>query len=88
MRKKFTKEIPFTAFKVSRMIMIEGKPVVDELGKEILVGDYTPEKAKKEMIKKYKNDTIMLYNFENKVETFEMSIDTFLEYATLKEDDK
>lgn len=85
MRKMMSKEVAFTYILASEIVVQDGKPVAVQLPPVTLLGAVSPEKAQKEMNKRYKGKQPHIYSLEVVNETFEMAVEDFIKYATKKE---
>lgn len=84
MRKTMQKEVTKTTVKVAKMGIDEnGLPKAEQLPETILIGNVTLEKAQKEVAKLYQFP-VVVFGVEATTETYEMNVEDFIKYATLK----
>jgi len=84
MRKMMTKEVTTTTVQVAKLEMVDGSPTITQLPEEKLMGNVTLEKAQKELTKKHGQVTVL--GLQANTETYELSVELFLSYATIKAD--
>ena len=85
MRKMMTREITKTTIKVAKLEMVEGEVKTVVLPDEIMLGNIRLERAQREMNKKYGEPVTVLQVIPETI-TYEMPVETFIEYATVKEE--
>lgn len=84
MRKKMTKEITHTTVLVAKIGQdVNGLPVAEHLPELVLIGNVSAEKAQKAASKKYGSNA-SVFKVEATTETYEMDVEDFLKYATIK----
>lgn len=84
MRKMMTKEVTTTTFKIAKIEIQDGEPVIVELPSETLLGNVSMEKAQREINKKYGYPVTILSLTANTL-IYEMPVEEFIKIATLKE---
>lgn len=84
MRKMMTKEVTTTTFKIAKIEIQDGEPVIVELPSETLLGNVSMEKAQREINKKYGYPVTILSLSANTL-IYEMPVEEFIKIATLKE---
>ena len=82
MRRMMTKEVTTTTVQIAKLVMVEGSPIIENLPEEKLLGNVTLEKAQKDLNKKHGQVTVM--GIQADTQTYEMSVEEFLQHATLK----
>jgi hypothetical protein len=83
MRKTMSKEITTTTLKLGKIKVLDGTPIVEQLPDETLIG--TPnDKLIGRMMSKKHGAGITVYSKEVNKLVYEMSIDDFIKYGTLK----
>lgn len=83
-RKMMSKEVTKTTVKAGKIEMENGIPNVVELPKEIIIGNVSLERAQKELNKKY-GEPITIFEVQPDTTTYELSVEKFLEIASVKE---
>lgn len=83
MRKTLTKEITSTTVRIAKMVITDGQPTAEQLPDEVLLGNLDQEKAQKEITKKH-GAGVTVFGVEADTKVYEMSVEKFLEHATLK----
>jgi len=84
MRKTMTREITKTTVELGKIKMVDGNPKVEQLPTETMLGNVSMEKAQKKLNKKY-NEPVTIFSVEANTTTYEMPVETFMQYATVKE---
>jgi hypothetical protein len=85
MRKMMTKEVTTTKIKIAQLTMVEGQPQAVSMPDEIVLGNVTLEKAQSLVSKKH-GQGVTVFSVEADTKTYEMSVEDFIEYAALKEE--
>lgn len=83
-RKMMTKEVTKTIVKLAIMELVDGRPVARELEDETILGNVSQESAQKTLNKKH-GQPVTVFGVEADTTTYEMPVETFLQYATVKE---
>jgi hypothetical protein len=83
MRKTMSKEITTTTLKLGKINVVEGVPVVEQLPDETLLGEPNERNIGKHIYKKY-GSGVTIYHKEVKKLMYEMDVEDFIKYATLK----
>lgn len=81
-----SKEVTVTTCKVAEMGIKDGKPVVVDLGEASFLGNLSQAKLLKEA-KKRQGHSVMVYDVTHETNVYEMEVEEFMKYATLKTDD-
>lgn len=84
MRKVMTKEVTTTTLKVAKMEMVDGSPKATTLEDEVLLGNVSPEKAQKEITKKYGHG-VTVFEVIPETKVYELPVEEFLAIASVKE---
>lgn len=80
-----TKEVTFTNCKVAKIEMKDGAPTITKLPDFRKLGNFTEEKALK-VIQKFE-PTATVYDYNLETVTYEMPVEEFIKYATIKTTD-
>ena len=83
MRKTMTKQVTRSIIKSAQMDIKDGTPVAIELDDEIVLGNYDQAKAQKYIDSKYDKATVLNVEVERLV--YEMEVEEFIKYASIKE---
>lgn len=83
LRKTMQKEITKTTVKLAKMDLQDGQPVAVPLPDETLLGNVSLENAQKQMSKKHQGATV--FSVEPDTVVYEMSVEDFIKYATIKQ---
>jgi len=89
-RPTMKKEVTFTTVQVARMTMENGEPKAEKLPEEILVGNYSLERAQKELNNKtngkYKDNPVTVFGVQADTKTYKMDVAEFIKVAEVVED--
>lgn len=86
MHKTIKKTVTFTTCKLSQIEIVNGEPIAVDLGTETIIGNKNQKQMQKEISKLYEGN-VTVYNLETTTKQYEMSLEQFIETATLKEED-
>lgn len=82
-RKMMTKEVTKTTVKLAIMEIVDGTPQAKVLPDEVLIGNVSQEKAKKELDKKI-GKPVTVFEVKPETEVYEMEVEKFVQLAELK----
>lgn len=83
MRKTIVRTIATSTVKAFKMVVVDGSPNVEELEPVTVLGKATQEKAMKALKEKYgKNTPLTITGITVQEDTYEISVEDFLKYAT------
>lgn len=86
MRKTMTKEVTSTKVQLAELVINEaGKPEAQEMPVETMLGNVSLERAQKELSKKH-GKALTVLSVEPNTVTYEMSVEEFIQIASIKED--
>lgn len=85
MRKKMTKEVTKTTVKIARVQNVDGQLTTEQLDDLVLIGNVSAEKAQK-LVHKQHGTNATVFGVEVATEIYEMDVEEFIKYATLKTD--
>lgn len=86
MRNTIKKEIFYTTCRVAEMQVIDEKPTVVERDPERFIGKVSHANIARNLKKMY-GKTLVPYDIQTESETYELSIEDFMKYATKIEGD-
>jgi len=87
MRRMMTREVTKTTIKVAKLEMVDGEVKTVVLPDEIKIGNIRLERAQRMMNKKY-GEPVTVLQVIPETTTYEMPVETFIEHATIKEDNE
>jgi len=87
MRKKMTKEVTKTTIKIAKVQNVDGQLTTEQLDDIIMIGNVSAEKAQKHVHKELGTNATV-FGVEVSTEVYEMDVEEFIKYATLKQDTK
>lgn len=76
-----TKQITQTRIKIAKMEMVDGEPKAVQLPDEIVLGNWSLEKAQYQMKKKY-GESVTVFSVEPFTTVYEMKVEDFMKVAT------
>ena len=79
-----SKQVTKTIVKIASIEMVDGTPIANSLPDLELMGNVKMDKAQREVDKRFDNATVV--QLETKKLIYEMEVEDFIKYATLKED--
>ena len=85
MRKKMTKEVTKTTIKIAKVQNVDGQLTTEQLDDIIMIGNVSAEKAQKHVHKELGTNATV-FGVEVSTEVYEMDVEEFIKYATLKQD--
>jgi hypothetical protein len=87
MRKTLQREVTHTTVQLAKLNVVDGVPTTATLPEETLVGNYSLEKAQKEMTKKH-GVGVTVFGVQADTKRYEMDIEKFIELATEVQEDE
>lgn len=85
MRRMMSREVTKTTIKVAKMEMEDGQPHAVALPDEVVIGNVKLERAQR-MVQKEYDEPVTVLQVIPETTTYEMSVQTFIEHATVKEE--
>lgn len=83
-RKMMQREITNTTVRVSKMEVVEGKPVATELEPIELIGNQSLEGAQKQIKKMFPNENVQAFEVIPDTNVYELPLDEFIKHATVR----